>query len=63
MAEEEDDASPEGKEDFSKEEKLHCSVLELTAVVANIKTMKLIHYSDDKVINHSFEIASPPPNC
>jgi hypothetical protein len=63
MAEEEDGAAHE-KDDFdSKEEKFHCTALELTAAITYIEKKKIIHNSDDKVINHSFEIASPPPNC
>jgi hypothetical protein len=63
MAEEEDDAAHEKDDLDSKEEKFHCAAFELTAAVTYIAKKKIIHYSDDKVINHSFEIASPPPNC
>ncbi len=64
MSEEEDASSPEGKEGFgSKEEKLHNSPFEFTAILIHLKSEETIVSSDGKIVNHSFEINSPPPNC
>lgn len=64
MSEEEDANSEGGKEGFgSKEEKLHNSPFQFTAVLIHL-TCEIVNISsDDKIVNHSFEISSPPPNC
>ena len=64
MSEEEDASSSEGKEGFgSKEEKFHNSPFEFTAVLIHLKSEEVNISSDGKIVNYSFEINSPPPNC
>lgn len=62
----EEDASGEesAKEDADfKEEKLYSSSPELLVAVSDVKKEQLFLMSDPKMVNHSFEINSPPPNC
>ena len=64
MSEEEDAGSSEGKEDFgSKEEKFHTVPLHFTAILIHLEKEQISVSSDGKVINHSFEINTPPPIC